>query len=280
LIVTADDFGAAPEVNHAVELAHASGVLTAASLMVGGAAASDAISRARRLPSLRVGLHLVLVEGRPLLPVSRVPDLVDSTGRFRTDMGALGAAIWLRARVRSQVAAEIAAQFEAYAASGLALDHVNAHKHFHLHPTIASMLMQIGPRFGMRAVRAPIEPRNVLASFEPASSLPSDWLPRIWARVLKKRLERERLTVADRVFGNGWSGAMTAERLTALMSDLPEGVTEIYTHPATRGGFAGAAPGYRYADELAALRSDAVIEALRASGASTGGYLDAHRVEA
>ena len=63
LIVTADDFGIAPEVNAAVELAHTRGILTAASLMVNGAAVDDAVERARRLPSLRVGLHLVLVDG-------------------------------------------------------------------------------------------------------------------------------------------------------------------------------------------------------------------------
>ena len=43
LIVTADDFGAAVEVNEAVERAHRHGVLTAASLMVSGAAAHDAV---------------------------------------------------------------------------------------------------------------------------------------------------------------------------------------------------------------------------------------------
>ncbi|MDB5926326.1 MAG: carbohydrate deacetylase 1 [Betaproteobacteria bacterium] len=263
------------EVNEAVEVGHSSGVLSAASLMVGGAAASDAVMRAQRLPRLRVGLHLVLVEGRPTLSPDRIPDLVTADGVLRTDMAALGASIWLRASVRRQVAAEIAAQFEAFAATGLPLDHVNAHKHFHLHPTIASMLMQIGPRFGMRAVRAPVEPRRVLARVEPASPPPSDWLAQSWAALLQKRLRRNGVKVADQVFGNGWSGAMTAERMTALMSDLPEGVTEIYTHPATKGGFEGAAAHYRYRDELIALRSGAVAAALEASGATTGGYLDA-----
>ncbi len=249
-------------------------MLSAASLMVGGAAAEDAVSRARRLPDLRVGLHLVLVEGRPLLSPDRLPDLVTPQGLFRTDMAALGAAIWLRAAVRSQVAAEIAAQFEAFAATGLKLDHVNAHKHFHLHPTVASILLQIGPRFGMCAVRAPLEPRNVLASLEPASPPPSDWLARTWAGLLQRRLRRKGYKVADRVFGIGWSGAMTAERMTALVSDLGAGVTEIYTHPATQGGFEGAAAGYRYGDELNALRSSSVVQALEASGATIGGYLD------
>ena len=73
LIVTADDFGAAVEVNQAVERAHKDGVLTAASLMVSGAAAADAVARARHLPRLRVGLHLVLVDGRPILPAKALP---------------------------------------------------------------------------------------------------------------------------------------------------------------------------------------------------------------
>ena len=57
LIVTADDFGLSREVNEAVEQAHREGILTAASLMVSAPAAADAVARARRLPSLRVGLQ-------------------------------------------------------------------------------------------------------------------------------------------------------------------------------------------------------------------------------
>src|SRR6202042_1749626 len=94
LILTADDFGAAIEVNEAVERAHRDGILSAASLMVSGAACDDAVARARAMPKLRVGLHLVLVEGRPVLPVSQVPDLVDATGHFRTDMARAGAAMF------------------------------------------------------------------------------------------------------------------------------------------------------------------------------------------
>ena len=48
---------------------------------------------------------------------------------------------------------------------------------------------------------------------------------------------------------------MTHSRLQGLIAHLPEGVTEIYTHPATASDFAGAAPGYRYEEELAALTS-------------------------
>ena len=48
------------------------------------------------------------------------------------------------ATARLSVAAEVAAQFGAFRATGLALDHVNAHEHFHLHPTIARTIISIG----------------------------------------------------------------------------------------------------------------------------------------
>src|SRR3984957_6371068 len=162
LIITADDFGAAVEVNEAVERAHRDGILTAASLMVSGAAAADAVRRARAMPSLRVGLHLVLVEGKPVLPAVSVPDLVDAQGNFRTDMARAGAAMFFLPKVRRQLAAEIEAQFAAFAATGLALDHVNAHKHFHLHPTIAGLIVKIGKRHGVKGARVPLEPHAVL----------------------------------------------------------------------------------------------------------------------
>jgi hopanoid biosynthesis associated protein HpnK len=243
--------------------------------MVAGAAVSDALAVARRLPELRVGLHLVLVEGAPMLPPERIPDLVTRNGRLRTDLGALGAAIFLRPSVRRQVQAEITAQFEAFTATGLQLDHVNAHKHFHVHPTVASLLLEIGPRYGMRSVRAPVEPRGLLDEIEPGAPAPSEGLARFWALRLAARAKRARVAVADRVFGNRWSGAMTARRLETLVQRLPEGVTEIYMHPATRPGFDGADAGYRYAEELDALSASGVADALRESGAVVGGYADA-----
>ena len=115
LIVTADDFGAAEEVNDAVEQAHREGILTAASLMVSAPAAGDAVARAREMPRLRVGLHLVLVEGRPTLPPSSVPDLVDADGMFRADMTSAAIRMFFLPRVRRQLEAENA-QLKAHTA--------------------------------------------------------------------------------------------------------------------------------------------------------------------
>ncbi len=274
LIVTADDFGAAREVNEAVEHAHAHGILTAASLMVAAPAAADAVMRAKRMPGLRVGLHLVLVEGRPMLPPASIPDLVDASGHFRSDMAAAATRMFFLPRVRRQLAEEIAAQFDAFRATGLRLDHVNTHKHFHLHPTIAGLILKIGSRHGMRAMRVPLEPRRVLAAVEPAAVPAPAYVTGPWARLARHRLRAAGLVTPDSVFGLAWSGAMTAPRLAGLIAHLPDGLTEIYLHPATRGGFQGAAPGYRYAEEFAALTDAAVIAAARECGARLGGFVD------
>jgi len=250
LIVTADDFGTSAEVNDAVEQAHRDGILTAASLMVAGDAAADAVARARTLPTLGVGLHVVLVEGRPVLPAGRIPALVDGTGNFRTDMARAGVTIFASPAARRQLAAEIEAQFAAFAATGLTLDHVNAHKHFHLHPTIATAILKIGQRYGMRAARAPIEPRQLLRQVDGTDTGPR--IETVWARLVRARLRRAGILVPDQVFGLAWSGTMTADRVRGILERLPDGLTEIYTHPAT-GAYPGSAPGYDYCGELAAL---------------------------
>lgn len=274
LIVTADDFGADRSVNEAVERAHREGVLTAASLMVAAPAAADAVARARSLPGLGVGLHLVLTEGRPCLAPERVDRLVDDDGRFRDDMARAGARIFFDPVARRQVAAEIEAQFRAFADTGLPLDHLNAHKHFHLHPTIGALAVRIGRRFGLRAARSPCEPRRVIRAIEPGSGGSLEALAEVFARLARRRFARAGLATPDQVFGLAWSGAMTTARLSALLEALPPGLTEIYLHPGLGGAFPGAAAGYRYAEEFAALIDPDVGHGARRPGVRLGRFAD------
>jgi hopanoid biosynthesis associated protein HpnK len=274
LIITADDFGADAAVNEAVEIAHREGVLTAASLMVGAPAAADAVARARALPSLAVGLHLALVEARPILPPEQVSHLVDGRGVFRDDMAAAGATMFFNPAARRQLAAEIAAQFEAFAATGLLLDHVNAHKHFHLHPTIAGLILKIGARYGLRAARVPVELDAVLRGIEPGTPTPLFSPFALMARALRVRFSAAGIMTPDQVFGLRWSGAMTTSRVAGLIARLPRGLTEIYLHPAVRDEYPSSAAGYRYADELSALVASEVAATLARSNIRRGGFLD------
>jgi len=243
--------------------------------MVSGAAAADAVRRARALPTLGVGLHVVLADARPRLPPERIPGLVDDSGRLRCDLARLGLELACRPALRAQMRAEITAQFEAFRETGLPLDHVDVHKHFHLHPVLTWQIMAAGRRFGMRALRIPVEPHGVLRQIEKRRAGAHYGLLNPLAKLLRRQVRRAGLLAPDAVFGLAWTGAMTAPRLAALFENLPDGLVEIYTHPATSDRFAGHAEGYRYTDELAALRDSSVHDALQRSRHRLSSYSEA-----
>lgn len=268
LIVTADDFGASLPVNEAIEQAHQNGILTTASLMVGAAAALDAAERAKRMPSLKVGLHVVLVCGRPLLPADHIPDLVDDQGNFSTQLARAGINFFLRSKVRRQLEAEIRAQFAAFRNTSLTLDHVNAHNHMHVHPTVLSLILKVGREYGARAVRLPREP--FLSSWRAARDglprrLANSLLLNPWMSLMKWRLEKARVAHNDYIFGMNDTGHMTEQRVLGLLAHLPHGVSEMYFHPALSkwDGMDPDMAGYACEAEFRALTSPAIASALR-----------------
>ena len=263
LIVTCDDFGVDVAVNEAVEQAFTSGILTCASLMMGGEAVHDAIERARRLKGLGVGLHITLADGRPVLSPSAVPALVDRNGRFRDGLVGVGFNWFFNPLARAQLVREVSAQFQAFAGTGLVLDHVNVHKHLHLHPTVAAAVIRVGRRYGALAIRIPDEPRAVLMAAEPGMDIPKSRLGPV-LRILRRRARRARLVQNDAVFGLAWSGDMTEGRLLGLIPHLPDGLNELYSHPATKDAahMRHAVPTYKYREELQALLSPKVRQAL------------------
>jgi len=241
--------------------------------MVAGPAAADAVRRAHNLPSLRVGLHLVLVDGPACLPVAEISDLVEVNGQFPGHQARLGVRYFFSPRARRQVHAEITAQFMAFAATGLALDHANAHKHMHLHPTVGRMIIDIGRDFGLRAVRIPNEPTSVLNACGIHVGVGARLMERGTA-VLRGQTRRAGLRTNDHAFGIAWSGHMTAERVLALVAHLPAGLSEIYFHPAVRmdAALARTMPDYEHAAELQALLDPAVRKAFERAGVELTSY--------
>ncbi len=257
-----------------MEQAARAGTLTAASLMVSAPAAADAVRRARALPRLRVGLHLTLADGRAELPAQAIPHLVDEAGRFRSRSGlalALEGWRWFALpAARRELRAEIRAQFAAFERTGLPLDHLNAHKHLHLHPTVLALILEVGREFGLRAVRLPSEPRWFAGQSASSAGLAP------WLALMRRRLDAAGLERNDQVFGIAASGAMDEATLLSILARLPGGATEIYLHPATLAGCAivDTMTGYRHTDELAALLSPRVAAAIDHCGAARGGFLD------
>jgi hopanoid biosynthesis associated protein HpnK len=258
LITTADDFGLCDAVNEAVERAHRDGILMGASLMVGGRAAADAVARARRLGSLRVGLHAVVSTDRPMLPPAQVSRLVGRDGRLSSRLLASSVRLWLDPVARRQLAAELRAQFEAFAATGLPLDHVTVHQHLQLHPTVLGLLLAIGRDYGLRAMRVPDDPTA-------AGATPL----RPWVRLLRARLQRHGIRANDLTLGLAHSGAMDEATVLRLLAQVPaDRVAEMYFHPAAWRApeLDRTMPAYRHQDELAALVSPRVRTALSSHG--------------
>jgi hopanoid biosynthesis associated protein HpnK len=271
LVITADDFGASVPINEAVEKGHRDGVLSAASLMVGAPAVADAVQRARRLPSLGVGLHLTLVDGRPVLPPRQIPALVEPDGRFANDPVRIGIKLFLSPKIQQQVEAEIQAQFERFRTTGLPLDHVNGHQHFHMHPVVTRAIARIAPDFGSPPVRIPVEPFRQswwAAADRPMQRLASWLFYSVQTRGMRRSLAAIGLPLNDYVFGVNDSGAMVERRVLQFLEHLPDGVTELYCHPATRRwqGPDNLPAHYRPEDELAALLSAKVSAKLEAAG--------------
>lgn len=287
--MTADDFGLSVEVNEAVEQAHREGVLTCAGLMVTGPAFEDALRRARRLPGLGVGRDPrglgmgggSIVERQVQPDAQPEPSRIAPDGRtLGMDSTGTGVALMLSGKVRAAARAEIAAQFEAFRKTGLPLGHLDGHWHCHQHPAILALAIAAGKPLGLRAVRVPYEPygfsrRVAGGGLQPArlAHVASHWP---LALEMRRQIRAAGLRCNDAFFGKTDAGAVTEPMLARMVAELPEGVTEAGLHPA-----AGHWPAphnlpadWRPADELAALTSLALREAIAASGVALCRWAD------
>ena len=233
VIFNADDFGASETINAAVLRAHTEGVLTSASLMVNEPAADLACSLARESPSLAVGLHLALSNGRPALPPTEIPHLANAAGRFREEPARAGIFYFFSRAARREIRREVDAQFARFAALGLPWSHVDGHQHLQLHPIIWDAMVRQCEAFGVRRVRIPFE------EFLPRSPGRAVGRRIEWAffRALRRRclrtIEGRGFTFTDRVYGHLETGRMTEEYVVDLLGRLKGRTNEIYLHPGT-----------------------------------------------
>jgi hypothetical protein len=136
-------------------------------------------------------------------------------------------------------------------------------------------VIEIGREFGLRSVRVPSEPVAALRRAFPEERYTKPFYS-LWMDGLRRRLRRAELFVNDNLFGLAWSGAMVEKRLLRLVPHLPEGISELYLHPATERtpALVAAMPGYRHCDEFAALLSPSLRRRIAECGIRLAGYSD------
>lgn len=235
LIVNADDFGASHSINQAVIEAHQNGILTTASLMVNGDAAEEAVALAKENPKLGVGLHLSLICGKSALSQKTIPNLVDEGRNFSNDPVKAGMRYFFGGvQTLTELSAEISAQFERFRKTGLNLDHVNGHLHFHMHPTVAIVLFANVANFGIRQMRLTRDPLLLnarIASGRWIYRLSHSLIFTLLAAKHRKEFRQRRIKATDRVFGLLQNALVDESYVTKLLPRLPAGDSELYSHP-------------------------------------------------
>jgi predicted glycoside hydrolase/deacetylase ChbG (UPF0249 family) len=212
LIINADDFGFTKDVNAGILNAHRDGVLTSATLMANGDAFGDAVRLSREAPTLDVGCHLVLVQGRSLLTGQPFPDKPRQ----------LLALLALR---RLDIYAELRAQIEALLRAGIRPSHLDSHKHTHIVPGVFRQVVRLAHEFSIPYVRLPLD-RSVPFARWPCA-LASSYYRRL-ARTFKVRM-------TDHFLGFRLTGSLNEQTMAAALLTIEDGLTEFMCHPGRLG---------------------------------------------
>jgi hopanoid biosynthesis associated protein HpnK len=265
VIVNADDFGIDPGVNRGIIEAHTQGIVTSVSLMPTGDAFEEAIALAHQHEGLSLGVHLTLVEGRPVLPAEKIPSLVTADGGFlKTPWSFLKR--WSTGRIRlGQVQQELEAQVAIVADQDIRIDKLDSHMHLHLLPGIFQTVVEIGRKHQIQGIRLPREEirwRGFGCMAGSAKQMVLGCLTRLQAR----RVRSAGLFCPDYLCGIAESGQMTEASLLRTLSFLRPGITEIMVHPGYHGGEMERWPlsrRYRRENEVIALTASQVKELVK-----------------
>lgn len=265
LVLNADDFGLDPAINAAVARAHTEGILTSASVIIGATHADEAVEFARQHPSLGVGLHLCLVDELPKDSPWRIAPVANPHGNLPPGLLALSVALSFRPEAEESVASEARAQIERFLTTGLNPTHLDAHMHAYLHPRALRIVAGLAKEYGIRYVRAPVESR---AGVRGVKTLARWAIFATGGRYCRRQLRRLGVDTVDRCVGAVSPGQLTESFLSRCLPELPDGLTEMFFHPATETTpqLARRQPGFRHTEELQALLSPRLRQMIHSHG--------------
>jgi hopanoid biosynthesis associated protein HpnK len=263
LIVNADDFGLHAAVNRGILAAHTAGIVSSASLMAGGAAFDEAVRLAGECPRLGVGVHLTLVGANPVLPAEEVSSLVDETGSLYGSYPLFIKRL-LRGKIRlAEVEQELAAQIDRIRMAGIQPSHLDSHQHLHVLPGIGGIVLDLAKRFSIRAIRIPAEPVAFIGA-TPATvgRLVGRGGLTMLANLFRQQAAAAGIRTTDHFYGMLAGGQLTEPAILAILLHLPQGNSELMTHPGFADeSLAAAYPwGYRWESERLALGAPVVRE--------------------
>ena len=229
LIVNADDFGLTRGVNRAIGELASAGAITSATLMANGAAFVDAVVLAKANPRLGVGCHVVLVDGVPVSPPELVPTLLGEDGRLRSSLSTFVRDLLLGRIDPTEIEREALAQIRRLQDAGIAVTHLDTHKHTHVFPQVARALIRAMNVAGVKAMRNPFEPKAAHRAIGLRRSL---MLRAAGALEPRYRAVACGVLQPDGLYGVSATGDLNATTLRNILDGLPyAGVYELLCHP-------------------------------------------------
>lgn len=232
LIINADDFGLCQGVNRAVIEAHTTGILTSTTIMANMPDSDEAIAIAKNTPTLGVGVHLNVSEGKPLSKDSTIQLLLDDDGRFKHSTYKLALKILVNKETLKAVETEFAAQIGSIINRGIKPTHLDSHKHFHLFPPVYKILCSLAADFRIGAIRWPWEPATVCFGDWPPVNL-NDKVRAFLARQMALKCQKldNRFIKNDIFFGIAHTGRIDDKFWSEVSATQFVGLAEVMTHP-------------------------------------------------
>ena len=170
LIINADDFGLTESVTKAISESILRGTVTRTSAMMCTNGAKWIEKYANGLDG-KIGLHLQLTDGTPLLPKEEVPSLVDENGNFPAKSKQLGAINPV------EVEKEWESQMTALLDLGITPSHIDTHHNVHRFPAVFKVYCAIVEKYKLPA--RPLSP-NMAKKLDSLGLLGSDYCLEEW----------------------------------------------------------------------------------------------------
>lgn len=259
LIVNADDFGLYEEINNGIIKGHREGFITSTSLMCSAPAFDQAVDLAKNCPKLGIGIHLTLVGGvKPVLPPTVVSSLLDGQGLFPNSYVDFAKRYYTGGVKALELEKELRAQIERGLSTDLKITHIDSHQHTHVLPGVASLVQKLCLEYGIKRIRIPAEAIGFTGGFEAGLGRKIGRAGLTFCAKLAMAQAHGRLQFPNHFFGMLAGGNLNVTRVGAILAALPEGVSEIMTHPGLNGEALGKLfPWYyHWEEELAAYLAD------------------------
>ena len=248
LIVNADDFGLHPLINAGIIKGHQEGFITSTSLMPSAPCWQEAVRLAKENPRLGIGVHLTLVGGVPsVLPKEQVSSLLDDDGLFLPDYVAFAKRYYSGAVKKAELEAELRAQVERALSCGVNITHIDSHQHTHVLPGINSLVLKLSNEYNIIRVRIPKEGYLFTGGFQTGvGRLIGRSGLSFCADMAALRADSLGLRHPQHFYGMLAGGHLNAQLIANILRQLPEGVSEIMTHPGLDSAALGKAFSWQY----------------------------------